>query len=561
MPTHLVNLDALIVREDFESAVDSPGTKKASPVLKIEELERNRLYFSNLRKPDFQRETANWSPEMILDFVKSYLDGDLIPSIIMWHSKTSGKLFVVDGAHRVSALIAWVNDDYGDNDISRPFFQHQIPAAQAKLAKRTRDLIAENLGSYKKLLRVDLHPEEAEDEIMVRRGRNIANFDMSIQWVEGEAEAAERSFFKINGNPATIDPTELDIIRARRKPNAIAARALIRAGTGHRYWSKFPKDRRLEIENLAHDVYNLLFGPMLEIQIKTLDVPVAGQAYSAETFKMVLDMVNIFNDVTPSMWQHKNTLHQRKTAGTIPLLGDDLDGSLTLAYLERIMKVGRLISSNDYAGSLGLDQAVYSYGATGKFHPAALLATMKFVQQLERDDAFKRFTNVRADFEDFLVEHKFFINQLGHSKGSRLRSLESLVTMYNLVLKKMLAGSRDDSEIVASLRENPKLKDLKAESRTTDTDVHIRKQFSKSVQAAALVREILATRSRCKICGARQPPAAMSKDHIMRVQDGGLGDVDNLQFTHRYCNSGYKEAEHASEVKKNASSEKATLKG
>jgi hypothetical protein len=70
---------------------------------------------------------------------------------------------------------------------------------------------------------------------MLRRARAIATKQPPIQRVEGDAVIAEKSFFKINGNPTTIDPTELDIIRARKKPNAIATRALMRAGTGHKY--------------------------------------------------------------------------------------------------------------------------------------------------------------------------------------------------------------------------------------------------------------------------------------------------------------------------------------
>jgi hypothetical protein len=51
------------------------------PSFKLEELKADRLYFKVLRKPDFQRETTNWSPETIVEFVKSFLDGELIPSI------------------------------------------------------------------------------------------------------------------------------------------------------------------------------------------------------------------------------------------------------------------------------------------------------------------------------------------------------------------------------------------------------------------------------------------------------------------------------------------------
>src|SRR5436305_1773529 len=132
MPTHLVNLDALIQREDFESSGEAAGSYGTQPTFKIAELKQNNHYFSVLRKPDFQRDTNNWTPEMIVDFVQSFLDNELIPSIILWISKESNKVFIIDGAHRVSALIAWVNDDYGDGAISRKAFNFKVPEAQAR---------------------------------------------------------------------------------------------------------------------------------------------------------------------------------------------------------------------------------------------------------------------------------------------------------------------------------------------------------------------------------------------------------------------------------------------
>src|SRR5215216_7360147 len=170
MPTHLVNLDALIQREDFESSPDAAGTLGNEPLFKLEELERGKMFFAVLRKPDFQRDTNNWSPEMIVEFVKSFLDNELIPSIIIWHSKQTNKVFIIDGAHRVSALIAWVNDDYGDGFMSKAFFGTKgISTAQAKLAKQTRDLMAEQIGTYRDLHHYGLNPAETQDATVKRR--------------------------------------------------------------------------------------------------------------------------------------------------------------------------------------------------------------------------------------------------------------------------------------------------------------------------------------------------------------------------------------------------------
>lgn len=271
MPTHLVNLDALICREDFESG--STASLGNEPIFKIEELAQGRLYFSVLRKPEFQRETANWKPETIVDFVESYLDGKLIPSIIMWHSQKTGKVFIIDGAHRMSALIAWVNDDYGDGIISRKFFGvENIPAEQKRLHEKTKRLMETRIGPYQSVYQAALHG--TGDEKTVFRGRAIATRQFHIQKVEGDAKVAEDSFFRINSSPVTIDPTELDVIQARRKPNAIATRAIIRAGTGYEYWGSLP--RATEIKKAAKEVYDLIFGSVAKLGPKSSDVPRAG---------------------------------------------------------------------------------------------------------------------------------------------------------------------------------------------------------------------------------------------------------------------------------------------
>ncbi len=139
MPTHMVNLDALIPREDF--AVDDP--QKERPLeeggkLKIVELEPGSVMYKWLRKPDFQRTTAQWPPKKVAAFVKSFLSGDLIPALIFWQSSTGG-VFVIDGAHRLSALIAWVHDDYGDQGISLPFWDGDLPPEQQDLALQQLD--------------------------------------------------------------------------------------------------------------------------------------------------------------------------------------------------------------------------------------------------------------------------------------------------------------------------------------------------------------------------------------------------------------------------------------
>lgn len=260
MPTPLVNLDALIQRDDFEVLdTDLPQPAKLADTIRVTDLERDTLVFHSLRKPDFQRETANWEPEKVADFVTSFLDGDLIPSVILWRNTANGVIFVIDGAHRLSALIAWAQDDYGDGALSREFFNHQIAPEQLKAAEKARALIKQRFGSYQDL-KASIQSRSSE---MARLARNVSAFSVQLQWLQGDARKAETSFFKINSKATPIDQTELQMIEARRKPNALAARALIRAGVGHQYWSGLPAAAQDEIRDLARAIYDVLFIPPL----------------------------------------------------------------------------------------------------------------------------------------------------------------------------------------------------------------------------------------------------------------------------------------------------------
>ncbi|HEY8748455.1 MAG TPA: DUF262 domain-containing protein [Tepidisphaeraceae bacterium] len=539
--THQVNLDALIRREDFEAREDEqPQNRRLSDQLKVEDLERT--YFNLLRKPDFQRETASWSPETVVDFVRSFLDGDLIPAVIMWWSNLNGTVFVIDGAHRLSALMSWVHDDYGDGKHSQEFWGHVIPEGQQRFAKTTKQLMESQIGAYQRLKYIAAHPETTPDPTTLRRARNIATFKIDLQWVEGNADTAEKSFFKINGSASPIDPTELAIIKARRRPNAVATRALMNAGTGHKYWSDYPTATQQEIELLSREIYDGLFRPIIATPIKTLDLPIAGQAYSANAFKMIFDLVNMVNEVTPSMWDETP---RKRSKGVQQRLENDQDGQQTASFLKRVKRAASLISGNE-PQSLGLHPVVYFYGATGRFQPISFLATVKFVRELEERKQLDKFTQVRRDFEEFLISHKHFVSTLGHSLGGRTRSLEPLVSMFRTILEELSTGKSATQVEARLLSDSSKLAvSVPSEERKATR----RGKFNSDEKSESFINQAIASPNRCNICGARLHVMGINIDHKMRRQDGGLATADNGQPTHPYCNTGYKESAHARSTK------------
>lgn len=104
------------------------------------------------------------------------------------------------------------------------------------------------------------------------------------------------------------------------------------------------------------------------------------------------------------------------------------------------------------------------------------------------------------------MRHKSFISALAHGKGGRTRPLQSLSKMHRIILISLWAGVRDDGEIIARLNADPQLADLKDEPLES-SGAQTRRKFSKSVQAAAILRDTLANRQRCQECG--DPTAAI----------------------------------------------------
>jgi hypothetical protein len=133
-----VVLDAMIKRADFAQETEDKSIELFDK-FDITKIQPKAPVINMLRKPDFQRETNHWSPDQIAEFIQSFANGQLIPSLILW--KSNSHVFVIDGGHRLSALRAWVENDYGDGPISQAFFGGDVPTAQKRLlSKRAQRL-------------------------------------------------------------------------------------------------------------------------------------------------------------------------------------------------------------------------------------------------------------------------------------------------------------------------------------------------------------------------------------------------------------------------------------
>lgn len=524
MAANTVNLDALIERSDFAADAQETG---GNPRANISLTDLDQGFFSTgLRKPDFQRETTHWKPQKVVELVSAFISGDLIPAVILW--QRGAEIFVIDGAHRLSALISWLRDDYGDRASSLQYFGAQIPPEQLAVAERTRKLINKEIGPYLKFKGMvgvgDISPEDRK--VIAALGNN----SIVVQWVPArDAKTAEASFFKINQAAQPIDPTERRILQSRTSPNAIAARCIVRGGKGHKYWAQFAPEVQEKIEETGAAIYDALFRPPLGEPVTTLDGPVAGRGYNQLPF--CFDLTNLCNDVPlPERADNK------RVDGPIDA---DLSGEKTVSFLKLVRRKVEWITTKD-AGSLGLHPAVYFYAMSGNFMPNAFLATVQFVERLKTRKQLNDFILARAAIEDYLFKNKNFISLTVTKLGSGSRSLGRITDLFWMVFVGFSDGKSED-EVTDSLYNDPNFSHLLVtKSPPPRTNIGKTGKMSGSTKSAVAMKSGYETITRCAICNAGIHFLSTSVDHIVRRQDGGAADMGNGQLTHPYCNSGYK---------------------
>lgn len=523
MVANPVNLDALIPREDMASTGESLGSRLDK--IDIHHLD-SHFFVSTLRKPDFQRETAQWTPDKVADLVRAFVEGDLIPAVILW--QRGPNVFVIDGAHRLSALIAWVTNDYGDGVKSREYLGGSVSDEQRRIAERTRQMVNKLVEPYSEFHMAMTKPGSITPEMVARLG-NLGVNSIVAQWVPGvDQQAAEDSFFKINQAATPIDKTERTILKHRRSPNAIAARAIVRGGEGHKYWEHYVETSQAEIELLAKKLHNTMYEPPIgPSPIKTIDLPLAGRGYSALPF--VFELVNWANGI-PEMTGKKTEIAP----------SPDEDGAETIKCMKAVRDHLSLITG-PHPESLGLHPVVYFYTRGGDFQPIPFIATLSFVSELAKAGRRNEFTKHRRQFEDFLVAHKEFATLVVKATGSGRRSLPRIRRLFGFILDRIGEGMPND-QVLEALEKDSELSFLAARARIPPIrdGENPTRRFNRATKSASFLNSAVQSAVRCGICGAMVHRNSMQIDHIDRARDDGGTSMGNAQVSHPYCNSTYK---------------------
>ena len=517
---NLVNLDAMIKRADFASVEEEESQFETIPNISLRDFTKGGLIGPSLRKPDFQRETNHWTPTQVVSLLECFVNGDLIPSVILWQSPTY--FFVIDGGHRLSVLRAWIEDDYGDGPLSQTYFGGEISKEQKKIAEKTRNLVSEAIGSWQhsqaKLDNEELKPQER------KRVNAIVSRGLPIQYVRGDADKAESSFFQINTQGTPLDEIEELLLKSRKRPISIAARAIIRSGKGHKYWSAFKDDKANKIESTSKELHATLFEPEINRPIKTLDLPLGGSKGVRTALQVLIEFLLISN---------RNQDGVPKDVYGLPV---DENGDGTLKVLKNGAKLANRITGNS-GGSLGLHPAVYFYGPSGRHSSPMFMGTVELIalKILNNDKKFFQvFTDVREKLEKALIENKDLIATILQKNISTKRT-----AVYTKLLEQSISTLKEKSELSEqSLIDSSGL----AGKLIVGSAEYSSKKFSDDTKSKVFIYTAINSAIKCPICnGYLDPDKSVSYDHIVRAREDGGTSAKNCQLTHPYCNQSVKQ--------------------
>lgn len=388
-----------------------------------------------------------------------------------------------------------------------------------KIAERTRNLINGKIGSFKEIFNIRRQSNEVSAE-KIRIANSLGSLALQVQWVEGDSSSAEESFLKINQSATKISNAELELIKSRNQAHAIAARAIVRAGKGHKYWSNFSEEEQNKIQELSKAIHTILFGNRTMNLDNLNDLPIGGSFSSNFTLDVVTQTVKICNDV------NKNGSEKNDGKEVVKILKN------TLKILERIF--------SKKPSSLGLHPFIYFYSDIGKHKIGSYYGILELFKEFELKNNYDRFISVRGIFEDTIKEYSFLVQQIIRKNRQSKRGFKEVANFYKLIIDLIVENNiLKPNLIVSEIKKKPEFKYLQIDI-VDNEEQGMKENFSRGKKQIIKVNTLVQNIPRCPICDGYLSTVSSSVDHIQRKRDGGTGDIQNGQLTHLYCNTTYK---------------------
>lgn len=553
-----VHLDHLIKRQSLrykkpENAENGEASRpqRSDQNIRFSDIQEEDRWFSRLLKPDFQRATCAWTPESCANFLTSVVRGRIIPSIILWRNSNTGHVYVLDGAHRLSALRAWMVDDWGDK-APEFYSKNENYNEILKAATEARQHVNSKIGAFSdyeeayRQMRAINNAGNAPRQVMTAEQFDRAQFFLDIsesskalhaQWEDGDYDAAEESFLAINRQGAPLDDLESNLIEYRKGSFARLTMSIANAGAPGHYWPEPAVSEELSgtaIQKLnsfntrCSAIHNMLFVPPFDTKILDINVPFVVAPGHFRKHQHLVEVLPLLSDnVAASKESLIDILSQDHTSNPETVI---INADITLDKIET--SLSHLGTINNSPKSLSVAPLIFWYNKQGTYVRGLFYGFCYWLLSGSPEEIKTKkiaLSAVRGDFESILTNYKSEYSDIQHRGGAGFKSIAKISEAIQFIISTLLNTKEKDlaiSQIEAHIG-------AKKQQKNTNSG----RAFTSKSKAEINIREMLASSIKCQICGGLVDlKGSVQYDHIAHYSKSQNSSPDNGRPTHPFCN-------------------------
>ena len=561
---HHIKRDSLLYDRQVGPVEDPP---KRNDFLTIQQLHSNDPAIGKhhlLRKPDFQRATWAWTPEDCVELLDTILQEQVVPSVVMWLSPDQYQ-YVLDGGHRISVLLAWIRNNWGDS-IPNDEFKDDALARDSRLAaKRVRELLrSRSIGSFEDYISANARYTQIKDSNgvpdleldstsleyarLVRRWSAV-EFGFPILWVKGDRQKAEESFIKINKSGRRLSDWETKLVENRSSSFARVVMSTAHVYDADHCWPINPQDissdkpSRDKVKDIllkVQQLHDLLFTPVFESPVRDPRQPLVATPYAKPEMKPAY-MAEILTITEGKRGQKPETekLIAKDRVAPVPQIISNGQKLVTNA----IDVIGNIYGNSPR--SLGLMPLVYFYSRQGVYVRSLLYGMIYWLNHgSENKEVLERkrlFCVHRRAFEEIIIRDKdIIISRIARRIGSGPEVTYPTARYYDGLLRLLITHSDNIASIEFQEEHSLLIETLdKKQEGGAEIEVESKDRIYRGQNRTAVhVKEFMDTFVICEICGGRYFPGLFTQvDHVQMHSQQGKTVLSNARNTHPFCNN------------------------
>lgn len=376
----------------------SPSKQRDNFEVTLTDFSRHEI-LKCLFKADNQRSTEYWSVQEIVKFIKDCTEDQNINLSILYWKDIKNNIYIIDGAHRLSSIYAWINRYFADEQVNQaPGFNDQ--------QKEDIRYIRNHLGELADFQRICTDVKLAEQK------SKLEDIKLSFRQVIGTPEDARRVFQSINSDTKRLDKYEEYHLRSLGSDAYYIIYACCYINDNKSNLEELQYTRLSELIEWGEKIHQLLFSTIL------LDTEMTH----GKKIGLVNELLNI-------------------------IAGDQIHNIMSLNQGERVeqlmsqlwtilCRIATPVKSKGVA-SLGLHPFLYFY-KDKRFQITSFLAWFSIVFEMHesimqidhRTISFKDFTRIRRSIEFLIANFPVATTETVGKFGSGIKGYDRLQIVY-----------------------------------------------------------------------------------------------------------------------------------